>query len=124
MGHQIVKQPDGRLAIFSDGVNDWLVWDATPDEIVEYYAKRAADSARDSARRTVEAVMEDRAREVYCQFVETFAHLNAIAKATGSTEGPDGPVDEDVLREWHEVRGKEYDMGLAGHLVHGADQDG
>lgn len=122
MGHQIVKQPDGRLAIFSDGVDAWIVWDATPDEIVEYYAERAAESARDSARRTVDNVINDDPRKSYCQFTATFAELNAVHKATGQTEGPDGPVDEATLREWYEQRGKAWPgLGMDGHLIHGAD---
>jgi hypothetical protein len=122
MGHQIVKQPDGRLAVFSDGVDAWIVWDATPEEIVEYYAERAAESARVSARRTVAAVMEDRAREAYYQFTRTFAELNAVHKATGQTEGPEGPVDQETLREWEEQRA-EFNMDMKGHLMHGAEDD-
>jgi hypothetical protein len=125
VGHQIVKQPDGRLAIFSVGTNSWLVWDATPEEIVEYYAERAADSARDSARRTVQHVMDDEPRKAYYQFTETFEHLNAIVKACGeSSDGPEGPVDEATYREWFEQRELPVPADrIDNHLIFGAGQD-
>jgi len=49
MGHQIIKQPDGKLAVYSSGVDAWVVVDASPEELLDYYAKRAADDARRSA---------------------------------------------------------------------------
>lgn len=123
MGHQIVKQPDGRLAIFSDGVNDWLRWDMTPHEVVEYYAERAAQSARESASRTVHYVMTDNPRKAYYQFTRTFAELNAVAKHGGSTDGPEGPVDEKTMLDLDNMV-REFEMGTDGHLVHGAGEHG
>lgn len=125
MGHQIVKQPNGLLAIFSDGVNAWLRWDMTPHDVTEYYAERAAQSARESAARTVHKVMTDRPREAYYQFTQTFAELNAVAKASGS-EVLDGPVDEDVLRRYAELDRQEAERQdrIDNHLIFGAGQDG
>jgi hypothetical protein len=111
VGHQITKQPDGRLAIFSDGVDGgcWLRWDMTPDEVVEYYAERAAESARESARRTVECVVNDEPRKAYYQFAETFAVLNATSKYNGH-EVLDGPVDEQKLRDLAEMDAEMREM--------------
>lgn len=99
MGHQIVKQPDGKLAIFSDGVDYgcWLRWDMTPDEVVEWFAERAAESQRSSARRQVDLVLAD-SSYAYGRYGETFAYLNATSKATGH-HVLDGPVDEERLAE-------------------------
>jgi hypothetical protein len=33
MTHQIIRQPDGLLAVFSPGVDDWVIADATPEEL-------------------------------------------------------------------------------------------
>lgn len=112
MGHQIVKQPDGRLAIFSDG-NDggcWIRWDMTVVEVGDYYAGRAADSARESALRTARLVSQDKASEAYYQFTETFDKLNATSKYNGHTV-LDGPVSQKRLddlaamdAEWDEMQ--------------------
>jgi hypothetical protein len=72
VGHQVIKQPDGRLAIFSDGVEDWIITDATQQEIEDYYADKAADRARESARETCEAVLAGNASNIYCQFTMTY----------------------------------------------------
>lgn len=98
MGHQIVKQPNGKLAIYSDGVSGWLRSNMTVDDVAEYYAERAAKDARDSARKTAELVINDKARKAYYQFTETFAACNAHAKASGHEVLP-GPVDEKLYAE-------------------------
>ncbi|MFF3959165.1 hypothetical protein ACFYY1_39125 [Streptomyces sp. NPDC001890] len=60
---QIVLQPDGRLAIYSTVVDDFVMNDATPDEV----ADEAADFVRETAslHATPEQVTERvrRARE-------------------------------------------------------------
>jgi len=100
VGHQIVKQPNGKLAIFSDGVDGgcWLRWDMTVEEVGEYYAQRAADSTRESALRTAGLVVSDQARKAYYQFTESFAVLNATSKYNGH-DVLDGPVDEETMVE-------------------------
>ena len=119
MGHQIVKQPDGKLAIFSDSVNDWIVWDATAEEVVEYYAERAAESARESARRTVGHVMADEPRKSYYQFTQTFAVLNAVSKH-GQGHVLPGPVDEGKLAELEEQE-RLFSLEQDGHLILGSE---
>lgn len=46
MGEQIIRQPDGKLAVFSSIVDASVVVDATPEEIIEWRAENAADAAR------------------------------------------------------------------------------
>ncbi|MFE7328042.1 hypothetical protein ACFU8W_24225 [Streptomyces sp. NPDC057565] len=62
---QIVRQPDGRLAVYSTVVDDLVMYDATPDEV----ADEAADFVRETAsppchtrtgRRTHQARSRDR----------------------------------------------------------------
>jgi hypothetical protein len=99
MGHQIIRQPDGKLAIFSTGVDVWIVMDSTADEIADYYARKAAESARESAARTVQAVLAGRPREVYAQFAMTFEEANAESREHDGEWWADG--------EWHKADARE-----------------
>ncbi len=88
MGHQIIKQPDGLLAVFSTVTDSWILYDATPGELVEYYAERAARDARRSAQETVGSVLADDARSKYYQFTMTFDEANREHLARGHTPCP------------------------------------
>jgi hypothetical protein len=72
MGHQIIRQPDGLLAVYSSGVDDWVITDATAAELEDYYAARAAEDARRSAREAARAVLAGEASKIYCQFTMTY----------------------------------------------------
>jgi hypothetical protein len=107
MGHQIIKQPDGLYAIFSSVVDSWIVYDATRQDVIDYYAEKAAEDARRSAARTLDQVDEN-PRGAYYQFTMTFAEANATSKAHGGELLP-GPVDEKLLAELTEVWGGDDD---------------
>jgi hypothetical protein len=64
MGFQIVKQPDGRLAIFSSYVDQWVACDASDEEVILMFAEQAAESSRLSIGRSVAAILEGREREL------------------------------------------------------------
>ncbi len=70
MASQIIKQPDGLFAVFSTIVDGWVLVDATGEEIVDYFAERAADDARRSAGRILYEVATG--GKPYCQFTMTF----------------------------------------------------
>ena len=57
MGHQILEQPDGRLAVFSTVTDSFLLVDGTEEEIIEWYAEEAADQARRRARRSIDQAL-------------------------------------------------------------------
>lgn len=40
MGHHVIRQPNGKLALFSTIVDDFLVWDATKDELMAFEFER------------------------------------------------------------------------------------
>jgi len=40
MGHRIVKMPSGKFAIFSTIVDDIIVYDATPEQLIDYYVEK------------------------------------------------------------------------------------
>jgi hypothetical protein len=72
MGNQIIKQPDGHYAIFSTITNTIHFWDATADEIVEYFAEQAAKRAREDTRRVLDHVAAGEPRKAYFQFAMTW----------------------------------------------------
>lgn len=93
MGHQIIVQPDGRLAVFSSVVDSWIVMDATPGELADFYAERAAEDARRGTRETLAHVLAGEPRQVYCQFAMTFDEANGESREHGGEFWSDG--------EWH-----------------------
>src|ERR1017187_2252560 len=76
MGHQIIRQPDGKLAVFSTGVDSCGLMDATAEDLRDYYAERAASDARRSADETISHGLAGDTDKVYCQFVMTFDEAN------------------------------------------------
>ncbi|MEU4578958.1 hypothetical protein [Nonomuraea sp. NPDC023979] len=72
MGNQIIRQPSGKYAIFSTYTDTIIVWHATEDEIVEYYAEEAAERARETARRLIGHVAAGEPRKAYHQFAMTW----------------------------------------------------
>lgn len=79
MGHQIIKQPDGLLAIFSSFSDRIIMWDATEDDVMTHFAERAEERARrdiadaeKAAREAVAAVLAGEPRKVYYQFATSW----------------------------------------------------
>jgi hypothetical protein len=83
MGHQIIRQPDGKLAVFSTGVDAWIRKDATPDGIGDYYAEKAAEDARRDVAQVLGHVLSGEPREAYCQFAMTFDEANEESREHG-----------------------------------------
>lgn len=46
MAHRVVKQPNGRYAIFSTVCDDVIAYGMTAEELTTYYVQEAADKAR------------------------------------------------------------------------------
>ncbi len=86
MGHQIIKQP-GRdtYAVFSSGTGTWILRNFSREELLDYYARRAAEDVR---RRTAEVLdaIEENPRLAYYQFAMSFEEANAESFERG---GPD-----------------------------------
>jgi hypothetical protein len=70
MGHQIIRQPDGLLCVYSTIVGQIIVYDATPQELVDYYAQEAAERARRDTRKMIDAVLTG--EQPYYQFTMTY----------------------------------------------------
>lgn len=83
MGKQIIKQPDGRFAIFSSGTDTIHMYDATAEEIVEYFVERAAVDTRREVLRIMEHVEGDEPRRAYFQFTKTWDEALAYDQEHG-----------------------------------------
>lgn len=86
MSEQIIKQPDGRLAVFSSVVDAFVVVDATPEELVEWRAEEAAEAARKRTRTEIEKVLSGEPRP-YHQFTLTWEEAEQMdRKNSAATE--------------------------------------
>lgn len=70
MGQQIIKQPNGKYAVFSSVVDAFVLLDAEQPEVFEHFI----DAARRQAERDVARVFEklDKGQKPYYQFTMTF----------------------------------------------------
>lgn len=83
MGQQIIRQPDGKLAVFSSVVDAFIVVDATPEEIVEWRAEEAAEKARERARTELDHVLSGNACKAYHQFAMTWEEASRLDRENG-----------------------------------------
>lgn len=71
MGNQVIRQPDGRFGIFSSIVDGWVLVDADEDDVVAWFAERAAKDTAAAALDLVQRVK--RGEKAYYQFTLTHA---------------------------------------------------
>lgn len=83
MGQQIIKQPDGRLAVFSSNVDAFIVVDATPEEIIEWRAEDAAEKARERTRIELDHVLSGNPKKEYHQFAMTWDEAAQLDRENG-----------------------------------------
>jgi hypothetical protein len=83
MAEQIIKQPDGRLAVFSVNSDSWLFKDVTPDLLKAWYAQKAADEAYERTEKTINEVLNGDPRRIYGRFVLSYDVADGIAKGVG-----------------------------------------
>lgn len=76
MGQQIVKQPDGLYAIFSSVVDDFIVIDATPQQLIDYWVGCERERLTKKVKETCAAL--DRGEKPYWQFTMTWDEANAF----------------------------------------------
>lgn len=80
MGQQIVKQPNGLFAVWSSIVDNFVITDATPEEIIEEWSEREA-------------------RRIRVDVTEWVARLNAGKRGGSFTKSYDECLD--LIREVH-----------------------
>jgi hypothetical protein len=83
MGQQIIRQPDGKLAVFSSVVDAFVVVDATPEEIIEWRAQEAAEQARERTRAELARVLDSGDPKPYRQFTLTWEQAEALDREHG-----------------------------------------
>ena len=82
MGHQIIKQPNNKYALFSSIVDDFVLIDATPKDIIRCWV----GSYRRDMRKKVKDITEklERGEKPYYQFTMTFEEaINRIQELHG-----------------------------------------
>ncbi|MBJ7902797.1 hypothetical protein IF655_05740 [Streptomyces sp. DSM 110735] len=72
MGQRIIRQPDGRLVVFSSNTDSLIITDATAEEIVEWRAAEAAKEARRANRAELERVLDPDNPRPYRQLMLTW----------------------------------------------------
>lgn len=84
MSKQVIKQPNGRFAIFSSGTDTFHYMDLTAEEVEEHFVSRAAEDARENIRRILEFVQNDQPKKVYYQFALTWQEALDLDKEHGA----------------------------------------
>lgn len=70
MGRQIIKQPDGKFAVWSSVADGILIHGATRAEVEEFFVNEAKRDAMDRVRQVLDLVEAGRERDAYFQFVK------------------------------------------------------
>ncbi len=85
MGHQIIKQPDGKLAVYSTADNEFLLLGATLEDIVSLFVKEHARIIKKDVHRIVDLLEKD--RKPYYQFTRTWTEaVEDIIDQHGETD--------------------------------------
>lgn len=72
MGYQVIKQPDGDLAIWSSYSDEFVMVDAQRSDVIDWFVEIATHDARRNAARVVDAVVADEPRKIYAQFAKSW----------------------------------------------------
>ena len=82
---QIIKQPNGLYALFSSNVDNFTVYDATPEEIINIWLEEKTIEVTDKVTSIVEALKRN--EKPYYQFTLSFDEaLATIKKVHGDDE--------------------------------------
>jgi hypothetical protein len=82
--------------VFSSGVDAWILVDASPEDLADYYAEKAAEDARRSTARVLDAMLAGEPAQVYYQFAMSFSEADSASREH------DGPWWRDG--EWANLR--------------------
>lgn len=75
MGSQIIRQPDGKYAVFSSITDTIVFWDATKDEVVDWFVEAelaALERRKQQVAEIVDQVAAGNAHKAYHQFAMTW----------------------------------------------------
>lgn len=98
MGHQIIQQPGTDLfAVFSDNTDSVIIWDATADELVDFYVECAKEDAAERTRRQIAKVLDPDVPKPYYQFTMTWEQ--ALAEHAAHGHDPLDPPPNTTYKE-------------------------
>jgi len=74
MSREIVKQPNGLYCIFSSIVDDVIVYDATPEELIKFRIEEETETIKKYITETIKSLNEGNSRsmpyEELCRIVK------------------------------------------------------
>ena len=70
MGYQIIQQPNGKYAVWSTVVDDFVMVDATPEDIIQAWVDEQRDRTADTVHQVVKQLHDG--EKPYYQFTQTF----------------------------------------------------
>ena len=77
-GRQIIIQPDGLYAIFSNVVDGWVLYDCTAEDVIDYFVSEAAEAEQEKISVVLDRIQDNEAYRVYEQFTLTFEEADAM----------------------------------------------
>lgn len=72
MGYQIIKQPNGKLALFSSYSDTFIGLNMSNSDVVDFFVEEAEQRARESVERILDHVNAGKPRYAYAQFALTW----------------------------------------------------
>lgn len=73
MGRQIIKQPNGKYCVFSTMCDNIICYNATPEEIIEWWLEEAKEEVVERVNGVVEKIEKD--EKPYRQFTKTYEEM-------------------------------------------------
>jgi hypothetical protein len=98
MRSQVIQQPNGLLAMFDPRSQNWAIWDATPEELIEFYKDEAARKAAADMNHHILVVTKDDPHTLYGRETLSFKQANDRHLASGGNEvfDPDDFIDQGI----------------------------
>lgn len=76
MGRSIVKQPDGKYAVWSTVVDNFVCQDMTRDELKDFFAEEAVEQARQEVDRQLSRIAEGKTTYTYEQCLNLIREIH------------------------------------------------
>ena len=67
---QIIKQPDGKFALWSSVCDNFILINASPEEIINYKIERKTESIKNNVMKTISKLKQN--EKPYYQFTQTW----------------------------------------------------
>jgi hypothetical protein len=98
MGKRVLKQPDGKYAVWDSIVDDFIVWDATADEIDTYIVTEAIKKAQDEAMHHI-AKAEATSPDIFSEKLALRQELHGQV----NSNDPDELEYGEWVKKWSEI---------------------